>query len=147
MTEPRKRGRPFPKGRSGCPSGRPRGIRDKRHALADALGARSQELLDVAIAKALDGDAPILLGLLGRLIPARKPERSPITLDVPPNARPGEIAEALARAAATGEIAPDAAAEIAAVLGTIARLHEIDALRDRIAEIERAMKGESDGRP
>jgi hypothetical protein len=136
----------FEPGSAPNPRGRPKGIRDKRHALADALGARSQELLDVAITRALAGDAPILLGLLGRLIPARKPERAPIALDVPANAKPGEIAEALARAAATGEIAPDAAAEVATVLGTIARLHEIDALRDRIAEIERQMQERPDGR-
>ena len=64
----------FKKGKSGNPKGRPKGIVDKRQKLRIALEERAEELLEVMIQQAFQGDAQIQKILLSRILPPAKGE-------------------------------------------------------------------------
>ena len=107
---PTPRGRPWPKGQSGNPQGRPTRSGPSRahkaayvaHALFDRKTVR---LVDRAIGWAEGGDKTILRAYLERLVPPR-PEM-PVWLDVPAIEHRRDVAAALravANAVAQGEV-------------------------------------------
>lgn len=59
----------FEKGTSGNPSGRPRGIVDKRVRLREQIQEHAEELIGLAIQRAKDGDGMALRLLLDRIVP------------------------------------------------------------------------------
>ena len=72
-TDEKQRGRPFEKGTSGNPSGRPRGSRNATTlALEVLLDGQAQALTQKAIDLALTGDIPALRLCLDRILPPRK---------------------------------------------------------------------------
>lgn len=62
----------FQPGQSGNPSGRPKGIIDKRAKLREKLEMHAEEILDTLIARAKVGDAVALKLCVERLIPRIK---------------------------------------------------------------------------
>src|SRR6266851_972038 len=67
------RGRPFEKGKSGNPTGRPRGARNRSTLAAETLlEGEAQALTRKAIELALSGDINALRLCLDRLIPPRR---------------------------------------------------------------------------
>src|SRR5260370_2747785 len=86
-------GRPFEKGRSGNPAGRPRGARNKATLAAEALfDSEAEALSRQAVELALGGSEGALRLCLDRLIAPRR-ER-PIQLAVPPIRSASDIAAA-----------------------------------------------------
>ena len=84
-TAPKQRGRPFPKGRSGNPQGRPPGARNAATVIAEQLlDGEAEALTRKAIDKAKEGDMTALRLCLDRVVPPRRerpvlfplPERS-----------------------------------------------------------------------
>ena len=106
------RGKPFAKGSSGNPHGRPPGARNKSTLAAQALlDARSEEIADRAITLALDGNALALKLCFERIVP--RPREAAIAIDLPPVVTIDECNTAIATAiaaAAAGElsVAPSA---------------------------------------
>ncbi len=85
ITAPKQRGRPFPKGRSGNPQGRPPGARNAATVIAEQLlDGEAEALTRKAIDKAEEGDMTALRLCLDRVVPPRRerpvlfplPERS-----------------------------------------------------------------------
>ena len=77
----KQRGRPFEKGMSGNPSGRPRGSRNATTlALEALLDGQAQALTQKAIDFALSGDMPALRLCLDRILPPRKDRPVSFTL-------------------------------------------------------------------
>src|SRR6476619_165785 len=77
-----QRGRPFPKGQSGNPAGRPKGSRNATTlALEALLDGQASALTQKAIDVALTGDIPALRLCLDRIVPPRKD--SPVAFDLP----------------------------------------------------------------
>jgi Family of unknown function (DUF5681) len=77
-----QRGRPFQKGQSGNPEGRPNGSRNAATlALETLLDGQAQALTQKAIDVALTGDIPALRLCLDRILPPRK--GSPVAFDLP----------------------------------------------------------------
>src|SRR5476649_43591 len=108
----------FVAGASGNPSGKRPGTRNRRTVLAEALrDGEDNAVARVVIDKAVAGDAVTARFLLGLLSP--KPRGRAITLDLPEDARPGDVVaafDATLAAMAAGEITPDAALTITRIL-------------------------------
>jgi hypothetical protein len=125
----------FRKGVSGNPSGRPKGIVDSRQRLRAALDPHADELLARAVEMAKGGDVAVLTFLLGRALPAPKPETAPIEVALPDGSLTQQ-AEALVAAAASGALPASTAAELLGGLATVARLREVDELQARVEALE-----------
>ena len=101
-------GRPFEKGRSGNPTGRPAGSRNQATRAAEVmLDGEAEALTRKAVELALDGDATALRLCLDRVIAPRR-ER-PVQLALPPIREAADAAGAMAAitaAVAQGDITP-----------------------------------------
>jgi hypothetical protein len=117
-TARKQRGRPFRPGKSGNPTGRPKGARNHSTIAAEALLEGEAEVLTrKAVELALAGDTTALRLCLERLVPPRK-DRS-VTFELPPVVKADDAVEALGAvlaAVAGGRITPS---EALAVTGLI----------------------------
>jgi hypothetical protein len=140
----KQRGKPFPKGRSGNPAGKPRGTRNRLTRAAEQLLAGEAETITrkcVELAKA--GDTTALRLCLDRLIPPARERR--IELKLPPVKTAADVTNALSAvlaAVAAGEIAPGEAQAIAGLIDAARRSVETNHLEARIAELERRQDAE-----
>src|SRR6478735_1605155 len=77
----KQRGRPFIKGQSGNPAGRPRGARNgATRAMQLLLDGEAQALTRKAVELALDGDTTALRMCLDRIAPPRRERGAPFKL-------------------------------------------------------------------
>lgn len=139
VTEPRKaragtRGRPFKPGNPG----RARGSRNVvTRAIEALLEGQHEQLTQTAINKALEGDVTALRLCLERLAPARKD--APISFDLPPIKSIEDAATAsaaLLSAVATGEVTPEEAGRVMALLTAHKGIMEAGELERRITALE-----------
>jgi len=139
MTDPRNqreytRGRPFTPGNPG----KPKGARSRATLAAEALlDGEAEKLTRTAIDKALEGDSVALRLCLERLVPPRKD--SPITIELPPITTAGDVVSASAAvlsAVGAGEISPDEAGRVMALLTAHKNIVETGDLERRIAALE-----------
>ena len=134
----KQRGRPFPKGVSGNPAGRPQGARHAALVALDAIGsAAATAILERVIADAKAGDMRASEIVLGRLWPARKGRA--ITLSLPEVRTAADVTEAMATvidAMSKGELSPDEAAAVSAVIEGQRKAIETGFLEARIAALE-----------
>jgi Family of unknown function (DUF5681) len=124
-------GRPFEKGRSGNPAGRPRGGRNRSTLAAQLLlQGEAEALTRKAVKLALGGDPTALRLCLDRLIAPHRERLVPFAL--PPMRTPADLAPAME--------ATTAAAELAKVVDTFAEAIEIRDFdsRPRAVEASRA---------
>jgi hypothetical protein len=132
-------GRPFEKGRSGNPAGRPRGARNKATLAAEALfDSEAEALSRKAVELALGGGSEGALRLcLDRIIAPRR-ER-PIQLAVPPIRSASDIAAAMGaivKAAAQGTITADEAFKLSHMVDTFVRAIETSDFDRRLQILE-----------
>jgi hypothetical protein len=130
----------FSPGASGNPTGRPR---TESAALRAQLAENGPAIAAVVIEAAIGGDLQAAKLVLDRISPPLRAQAAPILLDLP--GRPENAtstAAAIIRAAADGDLPPDVAAQLVAAVGTLARIIEVDELKDRLESLERAMKGQ-----
>lgn len=126
----------FQKGQSGNPSGRPKGVVDRRQALRRLIEPHAKELIAKALQLARGGDVQALKLLIERAVPPLKAAGDPVTFDLPPDADLPAAARAVVQAASRGELAPGQARELLAALADLGRLVEIHDLERRIARLE-----------
>jgi Family of unknown function (DUF5681) len=112
------RGRPFVKGQSGNPAGKPKGTRHATTLAAEALlGGEAEALTRKAIELGLAGDTVALRLCLERIMPARKSRY--VSFNLPAVDAASDLAPAFSAvlaAMASGELAPDEAVTVAGVL-------------------------------
>jgi hypothetical protein len=137
-TAGKQRGRPFRRGESGNPAGRPLGSRHKATLAAEALlDGEVEALTRKAVEMALAGDGTALRLCLDRILPPRR-ER-PVNFKLPRLQAPGDAAEAmaaLAGAVASAEITPGEAAELAKLVEAFVRALEASEFDQRLRTIE-----------
>jgi hypothetical protein len=102
------RGRPFPKGKSGNPAGRPKGALNRSSRIAAALlDGEAEKLARKAVELALAGDPVALKLCLERLIPQAR--ENSINLEIPVLKSPSDLPAAINKILAAiggGEITP-----------------------------------------
>lgn len=106
IADPRPRGRPFPKGVSGNPAGRPSGVRNRRTlALEGLLDAMGEALLSKLVERALEGDVSALRACMKIIFPRGRKSR--IEFPLPPLETVGGCLKAqsmIIAATSTGEL-------------------------------------------
>jgi hypothetical protein len=129
------RGRPFAKGASGNPGGRPKGSRNKATLrVQEQIDERTDDLIERLIAKALEGNVAALKFCLDRVLPRTRARPAPMSLDLP---QLGTVAGcnqahvALIGAVADGELAPADARTMAALIDS--HRHRADGEPEAIA--------------
>ena len=119
-------GRPFEKGESGNPKGRPAGSRNKATLAAEqVLDSEAAALTRKAVELALGGDALALRLCLDRIIAPRRDR--PVELALPAIDNVADLTRAMgavAAAAARGAVTPGEAAEFAQIVETFVRAIE-----------------------
>lgn len=132
------RGRPWPKGQSGNPSGRPRGARHKATVMLEKLMAADAEtIVRAVLTAASQGDMTAARMVLDRIVPPVK-ER-PLSVDLPGLDDLASVAEAHGRivaAVASGELLPSEGQALAALLESRVRVAEVAELERRLSSLE-----------
>lgn len=133
----KQRGR-WQKGQSGNPAGRTKGSRHPALVALDTVGQDAAVgILQSVITAALAGDMRAAGILLDRIWPARKGR--PVHLDLPAIKTGADLAQALSAvvaAVAAGQLTPEEASGVSAVLEAQRRALELGELEDRIAALE-----------
>jgi len=129
----------FVKGLSGNPAGRPR--TSLGHRVRERVAAHLDELVDLLLDKAREGDVQAARTLLERCAPSLRPEEAAVQVAVPPGADLTATGRALIDAAVAGEVAPGQAAALVGAVGAVARVVETDELIRRIEQLEEQARG------
>jgi hypothetical protein len=139
-TTGRKQRAGWPKGTSGNPKGRPKGSRHTALLALDAIGAKAAAAVLKKVAEAAQsGDLRAADILLRRVWPERKGRI--VEIDLPAVDGAGDLPKALSAvmaAMAAGEITPDEASAIAAVIESKRKVVETADLDRRLTALESA---------
>jgi hypothetical protein len=116
---------PFQPGQSGNPAGRPRGSRNKRTLLVEAVArAAGEALAGKAVELAREGNSQALRACLSRLVPV--PRSRPVDFELPPirgHEDAVKAANALLAAVSDGELTPVEATELMRLINAHPRRH------------------------
>jgi len=133
----KKQGR-WEKGRSGNPSGRPKGVFNKTTLAAQALlDGEAERITRICIQQALRGNPAALKLCLERLVPPTK-ER-PIVVSLPKLEKAGDALRAVGHiieCVGTGEVTPNEAAVITGLLVQFQKVLEDTDIEHRLVELE-----------
>ena len=134
-----QRGKPFQKGQSGNPDGRPSGSRNATTlALEALLDGQANALTQKAIDLALAGDMAALRLCLDRILPPRKDRPVNFTLPTINSAQDAAaIVSSVLAAVAAGEITPTDAAEVGKLIDSYVKAYETAELAERLERLER----------
>lgn len=131
---------PSPKWKKGMPSpnpaGRPKGGLNKATKIARALDDEGMEVVQVVIDAALDGDMQACSIILNRIAPALRSQSQKVEFDFDPELPIGRQVEQVLAAVAAGQVAPDIAQSITAMIGTLSTVRATEELEQRITTLE-----------
>jgi hypothetical protein len=136
----RGRGRPFERGQSGNPAGKPPGARHRITVLAETLMADDAEAVVRAVVDAAKGgDMTAARLILDRISPPRR--GCPVSFKLPTVDTAADVSKALGAVMASlacGELTPDEATAISGVIETKRKAIETQELESRIVALEHA---------
>ncbi len=137
-----KRSHLWKPGQSGNPKGKPKGTRHRATQIAQALlDNQVQELIQVAVNRALAGDPACLRLLIERILPPRRERQLDLSLPAIEGASSLPMAsEAILQAAASGSLTASETATLIGALAAHARLVETAELKERLEAVERTLK-------
>jgi hypothetical protein len=123
-------------GQSGNPAGKKKGTRHRKTIMGQAIVDQVQEVLDVVISRALNGDMTAAGLLIARVIPTLRPRAEKV--EFPLDTRGSLLAqgEQVLQAIANAELAPDVGKSLLDSLGQFATLKQVDDLSERIGALE-----------
>lgn len=136
------RGRPFKKGVSGNPAGKPKGARHRVTLLAEKLMEDDAEaVVQAVVAAAKSGDMAAARLILDRIAPLRKGRAVEFELpSVKTAANVCQAQAAIISAVAAGHLSPEEAAVIAGLLDASRKAIELSGLEQRLAQLEQRMR-------
>ena len=137
-TVPKQRGRPFQKGHSGNPQGRPPGARTAATMMAEQLlDGEAETITRKAIELAKQGDLTALRLCLERIVPPRRERPVSFTLpEINSVDRAPEAMAAITTAVANGELTPAEAAELSRVIDGYVKTLETTEIERRLRVLE-----------
>ena len=113
-------------------NGRPRGARNLRHQLMEAIAHQhSVQLAERLVAEALAGDPQMMKIIMDRIWP--RPRTAPVAVDLPRTDTPDDVRRAmheLLQRTAAGELTTDDGAALLSMMRDIVAAHSIDAIAD-----------------
>ena len=137
-----QRGQPFRKGKSGNPTGRPKGARNRVTLMAEnLLGERAEALVNKVIERALAGDPVALRLCFERLVPIQR-ER-PLVFELPPLNTPADAHAAtqmIAAGVSRGELTASDAATLVSLVEVSCRTYAQVGLESRFAALEASLR-------
>jgi uncharacterized protein DUF5681 len=137
-TAKQQRGRPFKKGQSGNPIGRPHGIRNRATLAAEILlDGEAEALTRKAIELAKGGDLTALRLCMDRVLAPRKDR--PVRFELPALAKAEDAPKAMgaiAAAVASGNLSLSDAAEVSRIVEGFVRALEATDLELRLRAVE-----------
>lgn len=139
LTTPVKpRGNPSwtPGGPSPNPTGRPKGIVDKRQKVQVALMDDAPAVARVVIDAALEGDLQACALVLARVSPNLRSQSQPVTFNFDPTASISRQVEAILLAVSTGDVPPDVGKQIIDSVQALSAIRTVEELEQRIIELE-----------
>ena len=143
-TAGRPRGRPFRKGQSGNPKGKPRGTTNRgTRAAAMFLDGEAEALARKAVEMALSGDPAALRMCLDRTVAPRREQ--PVSVDLPPIRGAADISGAMAAvlgAAARGRITAGEAFALSQTIETYLRAIDATDFERRLRQLEEMRSAE-----
>lgn len=125
----------FTKGKSGNPSGRPKGIRDRRLAFREHLERHTQDLIAKVIKSALAGDMAAMRLCLERIAPPLRAKDEAVILDRFEGSLTDQ-GQTVLKAVGNGTLTPAEGASLLQALASQARLVETDDLARRVETLE-----------
>lgn len=139
-TAKKQRGRPFEKGKSGNPNGKPKGC--KNHATRLALGLAEGQLENIMqnlINLALDGDLTAMKLLLDKVLPNSRERSLPqLNLSITENAKDlPRISAEIIKAVTSGTITPTEGEKLNALLASHAQIIATADFEERLKKLER----------
>ncbi len=145
-TPGKQRGRPFAKGKSGNPAGKPKGRRNSTTMAAQSLlDGEAKKLTRKAVDLALAGDTLALRLCLDRIIPPRKDR--PVILESIPQVKSGsdtvEVMGRVVESVADGTLTPAEGEMVGQVLGLFCKALETKDFEERLQRLEGMVKDDS----
>jgi Family of unknown function (DUF5681) len=144
-TAPKQRGRPFPRGQSGNPHGRPVGARNRTTLAVEALlDGEAEKLTRKAVALALKGNVACLRLCLDRLVPPRRDR--PVNFPLPAMNSAHDASKAMASittAVAQGEMTPAEAGELSKLVESYVKAIEATEIERRLQALEEKAAGDA----
>jgi len=119
------------------PKGRPKGILDKRHKITETLLNDTQEIADVVIAKAKEGDLQAASLILARVLPTLATQSEKVQFNLDPSAPLATQVEQVLAATAEGGISPDSAKRVIETIGALGTIRQMDEVEQRLAALEK----------
>ena len=138
-TTKKQRGKPFEKGKSGNPAGKPKGARHKITILAEKLLDKDAKgVVEKCIELAREGDLSAIKLIMDRILPPRKDR--PVILNLPLIRNIGDATKAMSEitnAVCGGEITPSEGQVLSAIIENYRKVVETVDHEERIAELEK----------
>jgi hypothetical protein len=126
----------FKKGQSGNPSGRPK---QESARIREKLNQHSDEIVKVLLEKVKEGDSAALKMALDRISPALKPTSQTVQIEAT-SGNLEDMSEAVMQAIINGTYSTDTLKDVTASIGTLARVEEVTALREKLESMEKLLK-------
>ena len=140
-----QRGRPFRKGQSGNPDGKPKGTKNHATRIVEQLfDGEAEGICRAIVKKARSGDMTAAKIVVDRLCPPRRDR--PVSFAMPPIEVASDAAKASAAimaATAAGDITPDEASTLTKLIESHVRIVEAANFEQRLAEVERRLSDEA----
>ncbi len=137
-TAEKQRGRPFPKGQSGNPYGRPKGSRNKATLAVQALFDGEAETIGrKAIELAKEGDITAIRLVLERILPARKD--SPVNLSIPSITKSEDAVLAVSsimQSVTNGDITPREGQVLSGIVDSLRKAIETTELEKKLDNLQ-----------
>jgi len=118
------------------PSGRPKGIKDRRQKLQQAFADDANKLIRVVLDAALEGDMQAANIALARIAPPLKAQTERVQFELDPDRSTAEQAQQVMDAIAAGEVDPDTGKMLIDCLRSVAGIKATEELEQRIIMLE-----------